>query len=133
MDRGANLKKVDSHGNNALLLAIERGLRGVAVKILMRSPFLVYSQNKTGFTALHYAAIQGDAQLCEKLISCEAKVTAKNMNGETPLHLASLLNHVDVIKVLLEKGKSEYFSLEKGKSETIISTLDVLRKSDAWF
>ena len=105
MDRGASLKKTDRHGNNALHLAIERGLRGMAVKILMRCPFLVYSQTHFDFTALHYAAMQGDAQLCEKLLSCEAKVTAKNSNGETPLHLVSLLNHVEAMKVLLMSGR----------------------------
>ena len=103
-DRGASLDKVDSSGNNSLHLAVEKGLCGMAVKILMRCPFLVYSQNNAGSTALHFAAVCGNAQLCEKLVSCEGKVIVKNLNGETPLHLASLQNHVDILKVLLEKG-----------------------------
>ena len=104
MDRGASLSKTDKNGNNSLHFATEKGLKGVAIKILMNAPLLVCSKNNTGYTALHFAAMYGDANLCEKLLLNEANITIANINGETPLHLASLMNHLDVIKKLLENG-----------------------------
>ena len=104
MDRGADISKTDNIGNNALHLSIERGLKAIAIKILTKCPYLVSSTNNIGNTPLHFAALLGDASLCEKVLLCENIVTMTNINGETPLHIASLMNHFEALKILVEKG-----------------------------
>jgi ankyrin repeat protein len=60
-----------------------------------------------GWTALHYAAINGDAELVKYLIKYGANVNKSTGEGSTPLYLAKLGNHEDVISVLKKAGAKE--------------------------
>ena len=54
-------------------------------------------------TPLHLAATAGDKGIVELLLNFKAKVEAKNMNHETPLHKAALFDSVPVIDLLLQR------------------------------
>lgn len=60
-----------------------------------------------GWTALHYAAINGDAELVRYLIKYGANVNKSTGEGSTPLYLAKLANHEDVISILKKAGAKE--------------------------
>ncbi|KAG9347812.1 hypothetical protein JZ751_003827 [Albula glossodonta] len=64
----------------------------------------VNKRNERGETALHMAAIRGDAKQVKELIGLGADVNVKDFAGWTPLHEACNLGHYDVAKVLIAAG-----------------------------
>lgn len=58
-----------------------------------------------GMTALHYAALNGDADLAQMLLYAGANVGAKTrIGGYTPLHLAAQVGNANVIAPLVAAG-----------------------------
>ena len=57
-----------------------------------------------GWTALHMAAAMGSATLVRALACRGAMTTPSNRDGETPLHLAVLLDRADAAQALLQFG-----------------------------
>lgn len=64
----------------------------------------VNKRNERGETALHMAAIRGDAHMTKNLISQGAEVNVQDFAGWTPLHEACNHGYYDVAKVLLKAG-----------------------------
>ncbi|XP_036410309.1 ankyrin repeat domain-containing protein 12-like isoform X2 [Megalops cyprinoides] len=64
----------------------------------------VNKRNERGETALHMAAIRGDAEQVKELIAAGADVNVKDFAGWTPLHEACNLGYYDVAKVLIAAG-----------------------------
>jgi len=61
-------------------------------------------QSAVGWTALHYAAINGDVELVKYLIKYGANVNQTTGEGSTPLYLAQLGNHEEIVKLLKSAG-----------------------------
>jgi ankyrin repeat protein len=61
-------------------------------------------KSATGWTALHYAAINGDVELVKYLIKYGANVNKPTGEGSTPLYLAQLGKHEEIIKILKSAG-----------------------------
>ena len=62
-------------------------------------------KDSSGYTALHYAARNGNVSICQILLSCGATVNVTTKNGlSTPLHRASYNGHIFVVKLLLENN-----------------------------
>jgi len=55
-----------------------------------------------GWSALHHACYTGCIDSARTLIESDAKVNAFSNQNKTPLHLAALNNHVDLIELLLD-------------------------------
>ncbi|KAJ8403307.1 hypothetical protein AAFF_G00355240 [Aldrovandia affinis] len=64
----------------------------------------VNKRNERGETALHMAAIRGDAKQVKELISLGADVNVKDFAGWTPIHEACNFGYCDVAKVLIAAG-----------------------------
>ncbi|HEX8031973.1 MAG TPA: ankyrin repeat domain-containing protein [Vicinamibacterales bacterium] len=76
-----------------------------AVKSLLKSAADVNAAQGDGMTALHWAAMNGDAELAQMLIYAGANVRATTRLGTyTPLYLASQQGHGKVIAALLKAG-----------------------------
>jgi uncharacterized protein len=60
-----------------------------------------------GWTALHYAAINGDVELVKYLIKYGANVIKATGDGSTPLYLAQLGKHEEIIKLLKNAGAKD--------------------------
>mmetsp|Transcript_31092 Transcript_31092/g.41123 ORF Transcript_31092/g.41123 Transcript_31092/m.41123 type:complete len:484 (-) Transcript_31092:292-1743(-) len=54
------------------------------------------------YTPLHYAAMYGWLETVKKLVECKARIDVGNIAGETPLMLASLNGHEEVVEFLTE-------------------------------
>ncbi|VDD78460.1 unnamed protein product [Mesocestoides corti] len=75
---------------------------------LLKKGVNVNSQDRYGFTPLHYASRNGRTATCELLLSHGADVFAVTRNGKaTALHRAAFCGHLDVVKLLCSCQKSE--------------------------
>ncbi|XP_030642449.1 ankyrin repeat domain-containing protein SOWAHC [Chanos chanos] len=77
-------------------------------RLLACDPSLVTKRDfVTGFTCLHWAAKQGKHELFALLVNyakqngISINVNARSSAGYTPLHLAAMHNHVEVMKLLI--------------------------------
>ena len=76
-----------------------------AVKALLKKAADVNAAQGDGMTALHWAAMNGDAELAQMLIVAGANVRATTRLGTyTPLYLASQHGHAPVIQALITAG-----------------------------
>jgi ankyrin repeat protein len=76
-----------------------------AVKSLLKQAADVNAAQGDGMTALHWAAMNGDADLAQMLIVAGANVKATTRLGTyTPLYLASQHGHAGVIQALVKAG-----------------------------
>ncbi len=75
--------------------------------------------NQTGWTALHYAAVKGNADIVEYLLTEGASPNAPSPNGTTALMMAMSNNHVAVVQKLLAAGANPY--LVDANANTAIS------------
>src|SRR5262245_40930854 len=76
-----------------------------AVKKLLKDGADVNASQGDGMTALHWAALNGDAELAQMLLYAGANVGAKTrIGGYTPLHLAAQVGNAAVIAPLVASG-----------------------------
>ena len=72
------------------------------VRKLIKEGADVNAAQGDGMTALHWAALNGDAELASMLLYAGANVGAKTrLGGYTPLHLAAQVGHAGVIAPLV--------------------------------
>ena len=70
-----------------------------AIKALIEAGADINTQGETGFTPLHCATEQNHAEAVALLLSLGAEAV-QDSNGHTPIELAELLEHKEVIKIL---------------------------------
>src|SRR5262245_40029004 len=76
-----------------------------AVKKLIKEGNDVNASQGDGMTALHWAALNGDAEVAQMLLYAGANVGAKTrIGGYTPLHLAAQIGNAAVIAPLVAAG-----------------------------
>jgi ankyrin repeat protein len=76
-----------------------------AVKELLKKGADVNAAQGDGMTALHWAAVNGDAEVAQMLLYAGANVGAKTrIGGYTPLHLAAQVGNAAVIAPLVAAG-----------------------------
>jgi uncharacterized protein len=77
----------------------------VAVKALLKQGADVNAAQGDGMTALHWAAVNGDAALAQMLLSAGANIRATTrLGGITALHMASQAGHAQVVAALIAAG-----------------------------
>jgi ankyrin repeat protein len=64
-------------------------------------------KNASGWTALHYAAVNGDIELVKYLIKHGANVNKATAEGSSPLFLAKLEGHNEIAKILRNAGAKD--------------------------
>lgn len=97
-------------GETALMLAALKG----SVPIVSRLLALGAQPNQEGWTALHYAATSGHADVIRLLIEKNVYIDAESPNKTTPLMMAARFNHRDAAKVLLDGGADPTKTNEAG-------------------
>ena len=83
---------------------------------LARDPALARAWTQDGYTALHYAAFFGGADVAEALIDAGADLEAvsRNKMGVRPLNSAAAGRHGDVSRLLVERGADVNAAQEQG-------------------
>ena len=67
-------------------------------------------KDSNGWTALHYAAQNGDFESVKILIDKKADINSFSNNGRTPLHLAAKMNRKKIVNYLVDKILEKYKS-----------------------
>ncbi|KAM4712001.1 myotrophin [Anableps anableps] len=81
----------------------------------------------SGRMPLHYAADYGQTEVMEYLISIGANVNAKDKHGFSPLASACFEDHIDCVKILLEKGADKNEKTEDGNGVFEASNNEALK------
>jgi ankyrin repeat protein len=93
-----------------------------AVKALLKKGLDVNEAQGDGTTALHWAAIKGDAELAQMLIFAGANVRATTRIGAyTPLYLAAKGGHSGVVAALLTAGADAKAVTSNGTTPLMIA------------
>jgi tetratricopeptide (TPR) repeat protein len=102
VSRGADINKVNSNGEQALLHAAWKGKLD-AVRWLVERGARLNRQGKQ-WGALHYAAFGGHADVVAYLLERGADINALSTNGSTPLMMAAREGKESIAKSLLAAG-----------------------------
>src|SRR5688572_20474738 len=102
------------------------------VKALLKKAADVNAAQGDGMTALHWAAMNGDADLVQMLIVAGANVRATTRLGTyTPLYLASQQGHGQVIQALVKAGADVKAGTPNGTTPLMVAAasgeLDAVR------
>ena len=91
--------------STAPVAAAAQAKDAAAVRKLIKDGADVNAAQGDGMTALHWAALNGDAELASMLLFAGANVGARTrIGGYTPLHLAAQVGHANVIAPLIASG-----------------------------
>ena len=89
---------------NDLHLAVEEGNLNAVRRCLESGADINCVQGKASSRVLHKAANAGNKSMVKLLIQKQASVTARAMNGWTPLDIANKKGHLEVVQFLRENG-----------------------------
>jgi ankyrin repeat protein len=95
-----DLEAQSNNGDTALMIASFSGNRAAVAALLDKDAEV----NKHGWTALHYAAANGDGDIIRLLLEKSAYIDAESPNKTTPVMMAARAGHLDVVKQLMEAG-----------------------------
>ena len=111
---------LDSAKNSALHIAVERKNLPVFKAFFSGFPSSIAIRGEAGNTPLHLIAKLGYVEACEIAVKCKNSkyLNAKNDKRETPLHIATLENHPEILDFLLSNGAS--FKQRSNSQETAL-------------
>ena len=95
-----DVEAVNAAGENALMYAALLGDLDSARRLVGRGAQV----NRTGWSALHYAASAGGVPMIEFLLEHSAYIDAASTNQTTPLMLAARQKQVSAARLLVERG-----------------------------
>lgn len=104
LDRGAQVNDPTADGYTALYAACENN-RELVAKLLLRHKARLDIAAVNGFTPLHIATKKGNGTMVKLLLGVKAKVdTPAVVSGLTPLMMACMGSHPELVELLLDRG-----------------------------
>jgi len=121
--RGADIHKTNRFGETALMLAAWKNRTQAVLWLLERgarpNPSQHPDPHRREWTALHYAAFAGHAELLDRLIAAGADVNARSTNGSTVVMMAAREGHAAIARRLLAAGANPALKNERGEDAII--------------
>lgn len=112
LSRGADIHRVNRHGEQALQLAAWRG-RIEAVRWLLDRGATVNRGGKA-WGALHYAVFAGRGEVARLLMARGADIDARAPNDSTVLMMAAREGKEDLAKMLIDAGANPRLANDRG-------------------
>ena len=110
LEQGLIINDVDATTRRTAIMEAANLRRSAAAGILIRSGYRLHLKDINGFSALHFAASQGDAEICQMLLDGGAQLDEYNNDGDSPLTLAARGGHTDVVLCLLNSWAAQMSS-----------------------
>ena len=105
-----DVNQLNSQGESPLMLAVIKGQAEIAAKLLEKKADV----NKTGWTALHYAASAGHLDIIRLLLENSAYIDAESPNRSTPLMMAARYGSAAAVKLLLDQDADPHLKNQQG-------------------
>ena len=104
------------------------------VQILLTAGAKVNARTDSGYTPLHYAALNSEESV-QALLAAGAKITARSVRGETPLHYAAKLGSLSAaILTLLTAGAEAKAKNNQGKTPwDLVQKNEKLKNTEAYW
>ncbi|KIE00668.1 Ankyrin repeat-containing domain protein, partial [Metarhizium majus ARSEF 297] len=130
IEAGVDTALMDENGNMALHLSAEKQHTGIMKLLLDKrykhsGNFDINAKNGSRKTALHLATESGKSLSVQLLLEHDANVDAATSTGETALHIAASLGHVEVMRKLLAARAEDYRLCRGNKNGRNVLTLAV--------
>ena len=100
VENGAEVNITDANGNTPLIFIIHKTGDLQITRRLLEKGAVVNAQNRTGETALMYAAWRGHSDIVQLLLENHADAALKNRQGDTALTLAESKQHLEIVQML---------------------------------
>lgn len=74
-------------------------------------------KHEYNYTALHFAALSGNSEICQMLLEHGAKINATNSVGRTPSQMAAFVGNHDCVAVInnfVPKSDVDYYTKPRG-------------------
>ncbi|SRR5450830_289160 len=98
---GIDLEAKAKNGDTALMLAAFHGYLPLVKTLLSRD----VEVNRPGWTALHYAAINGNPDIIKVLLDASAYIDAESPEDKmTPVMLAAVRGRTAAVQILMQEG-----------------------------
>jgi ankyrin repeat protein len=108
----ANISAKDNNGNSLLHLAAQSGSLAIVTYLTKQGKNYVEVQNIYGKTPLHFAAkmhAKHQLEVFKTIIEQHhANISAKDRNGDTPLHLAAQYGGLNLVEFLVKQEKHDF-------------------------
>lgn len=99
-NKKVNIERTDAPQETPLMIAAWRNQKDTVESLIARGAQV----NRTGWTALHYAASIGSADIVKVLLEHSAYIDAESPNKTTPLMMAARGDHANVCQLLIDEG-----------------------------
>lgn len=122
--RSVRVNDRNVQGETPLMIAAIRGQVGIAEQLIRRGAEV----NMPGWTPLHYAASRAEPDstaMVRLLLEHHAYIDAESPNRSTPLMLAAMYGHRDLVPLLLQEGADPSLRNEQG-----LTAVDFARRAD---
>lgn len=109
---------LDENSMTPLQHAAYKGNKEMVQMFLDQGADVNLCQHQHGYTALHFAGLSGNAEVCTLLLLAGAKSHVINTVGRTPSQMAAFVgNHncVSTINNFIPKSEIEYYTTNKGQ------------------
>ena len=116
IENGASVDVITKRGKNIMHCAAEGNEPSIMIYFIYYHAQDIFSIDKLGSTALHWACYSGAEDCVLYLLSLNVNINAKDKEGLTPLHLATISNHEIIVLRLLQKGADKTIKNNKGET-----------------
>ncbi len=113
MKHGAAIDARDKEDWTSLHFATEKDKEAVA-QLLLEHGAAVNTQRWDGYLPLHVAAQKGKKHMTRLLLKYGAQITIKDNLGKTPIDIARLFRHTELLPVLSTPQISNRHSIKAG-------------------
>ena len=108
------------YGVTPLKLAVAHGHTYVVHVLMIDYQCPVDVKDQDGYTALHYSCINGYVDIVKILVKCKANVNARTDSGDTPLTLAAINEHDNIVHALLSDYNCEVYAKDKDSYSALL-------------
>eukprot|EP00117_Sycon_ciliatum_P021223 scpid19736/ scgid18665/ Transient receptor potential cation channel subfamily A member 1 homolog len=103
LHRGADLLLADVYGLLPMHVAARRGHCQVVQCLLKEGEKCVNACDNNHMSPLHHSCVSGSVETTQLLLNQNVNLMLRNVNQETPFHLAALEGHENILKLFVDR------------------------------